>query len=175
MIQARAMMFTTTLFLLSCTQIHSLDSSGASQGETLALELHIQENQPIVTIRAVNRSGRPVAFSETFGFGGYDWLSLQIEAADGRVVPFPVEADLFEKPKHECLKPGSDLERTVDLRSWFPVAGGREWTDVGPFSYDLAPGPYRIRATYRESSTGPFRCRSMKTVIRSPWIRFTVN
>lgn len=157
--------------LFGCSTITETSESLPSLSLELAVEQ--QTGSPVATVHAVNTGTVPVAVSETFGFGK-DWFGFEIETDEGVSLPYPVEVDLFERPPHRCLRSGAISSFSIALTNWVPLVGGKNWSGVETVGFRLDSGTYRIRITYRESTSGGFNCAGLEHVVRSEWIEFTV-
>jgi hypothetical protein len=132
-------------------------------------------DHPVVYLQVENTSGWPVAFSKTFGITNQPWLSFEIQRIGGETVYYPTEIDAFgEAPTYTCLGPGELDELRVDLLSWRPIVGGEVANER--YSFDLAPGRYRIRAQYSDGPTRiKARCRGILGTTTSDWVEFAMR
>lgn len=154
---------------------------GSLPEDSLLLHIAIQHelvegaSHPVAHVRIRNISASAVAFSETFGITNRPWLSLQIETIEGDQVYYPAEIDVFrDSPEYRCLAPGEVEEVRIDLLSWHPTFGGRPAAEG--YSFDLAPGRYRIRALYTDDpGRVRARCPGIAGTTSSEWADFVVH
>jgi hypothetical protein len=153
----------------SCTHVLS-----APPEVSLRLQVDQTSGHPVVTVVIANSGSVPVALSDTFGFGRSSWLGLDILDSSGERVHYPEEVDIFERPPHTCLAPTQEVRWNVDLLDWMPRVGGREWSAVGSFGFELPPGDYRIRAGYWPSSRADRKCPQLLDPVFSDWVEFSI-
>lgn len=169
------------LVLLIAMGCASSRPQGSLSEDSLLLDVAVQHElvdgapHPVAYVRIRNVSGSVVAFSETFGITNRPWLSLHIVTIEGKQVYYPVEIDVFrDSPKYRCLGPGEVVEVRIDLLSWHPTFGGQPAAEA--YSFELAPGRYRIRALYTdEPGRVRARCLGIAGTTSSEWAEFTLD
>ena len=147
----------------------------------LRIELSMKTNRlngeahPVAHVVVTNvADSSSAAFSKTFGTTDGNWLSFRIEeVSEGRLVPYPIDVDLFEEPEYSCLTPGESVTLQIDLLNWKVLIGGRVDGDE-PLGFELPPGDYKVQAVYREPGARRRRCPAIQGEVKSSWREFSV-
>lgn len=146
--------------------------------DTLAITVSVEAepsggDSKVVAVFA-NQGSSPIAFTRTFGYGAYAWIGVLIRDEEGTVIPYPVEADLFEQPSFECLYPGESLRWSLDPKSWrFEVSGERVGESL---SFDLPPGAYTVQVLYSGGTNlGGRKCAPIVGLVRSDPVSLVIR
>lgn len=167
--------FVLPLLLLGCNSMKPLHATEAvALTAKVDFKLGDKEN-PYLEVEIRNMATKPIAVSETFGYGAYNWIGVRLRDSSGDVVPYPADVDLFHTPPHQCMAPGEIISMTLNLQDWNLLYGGRV-VDEDHYGFGLAPGAYEVQVLYTASpEAGKRRCVPLTGIVRSAWQSFRLE
>ena len=142
------------------------------RAESLELTLRVNSGlDPIGRVTVNTEWAEPIAIGEALGFAG---VYFDIELRDGIHDANTSNAELFQRPRSNCVRNTSPMSFDVPLRQLTRRFNGKEQNGDYRWRF-LSPGRYEARIVYH-SPPVPLKstCASTTGTAASPWVQFTI-